>query len=72
MFVHKDFQGKGVATVLLNEIERYATAVGIKRIMSEVSLSSRPFFEKRGFVVEKEQKYKANKLSLTNFVMTKG
>ena len=72
MFVHKDFQGKGVATVLLNEIERYATAVGIKRIMSEVSLTARPFFEKRGFVVEKEQKYKANKLSLTNFVMTKG
>jgi len=72
MFVHKDFQGKGVATALLNEIERYATAVGIKRIMSEVSLTARPFFEKRGFVVEKEQKYKANKLSLTNFVMTKG
>ena len=72
MFVHKDFQGKGVATVLLNEIERYATAVGIKRIMSEVSLTARPFCEKRGFVVEKEQKYKANKLSLTNFVMTKG
>ena len=25
MFVHKDFQGKGIATILLNEIERYAT-----------------------------------------------
>ena len=32
MFVHKDFQGKGIATILLNEIERYATARGIMRI----------------------------------------
>lgn len=71
MFVHKDFQGKGVATALLNEIERYADVMGIKRITSEVSLTARPFFEKRGFVVEKEQKYRANKLFLTNFVMAK-
>lgn len=26
MFVHKDFQGKGIATILLNEIEQHATA----------------------------------------------
>lgn len=71
MFVHKDFQDKGVATVLLNEIERYVAVMGIKRITSEVSLTARPFFEKRGFVVEKEQKCRANKLFLTNFVMAK-
>jgi len=72
MFVHRDFQGMGVATVLLNEIERYADVMGIKRITSDVSLTARPFFEKRGFVVEKEQKHKANKLFLTNFMMAKG
>lgn len=44
MFVHKDFQDKGVATVLLNEIERYAAVMGIKRITSEVSLTARPFY----------------------------
>jgi len=71
MFVHKDFQGMGVATALLNEIERYADIMGIKRITSEVSLTARSFFEKRGFVVEKEQRCKANKLFLTNFVMVK-
>lgn len=52
-------------------IERYAAVMGIKRITSEVSLTARPFFEKRGFVVEKEQKCRANKLFLTNFVMAK-
>lgn len=71
MFIHKDFQGRGIATMLLKEIERYALAEGIKRITSEVSLTARPFFEKQGYVVEEEQKRMANKLSLTNFWMIK-
>lgn len=72
MFVHKDFQRMGIATLLLNEIERYADKTGIKRIESEVSLTARTFFEKKGFIVEKVQKRKANKLFLTNFKMAKG
>ena len=72
MFVPKDFQGKGIATMLLEEIERYAITSGIMRITSEVSLTARPFFEKRGYIVEEEQKRKANQLSLTNFWMAKG
>ena len=71
MFVHKDFQGEGIATMLLEEIERYAITAGITRITSEVSLTARPFFEKKGYAVEKEQKRKANQLSLTNFLMAK-
>ena len=71
MFVHKDFQGKGSATILLNKIERYATATGIIRITSEVSLTARPFFEQRGYIVTEEQKRRANQLSLTNFWMAK-
>ena len=71
MFVHKDFQGKGIAIMLLNEIEQYAITNGIIRITSEVSLTARPFFEKRGYIVEEEQKRKANQLSLTNFWMAK-
>ena len=71
MFVHKDFQGKGIATILLNKIERYATATGIIRITSEVSLTARPFFEQRGYIVTEEQKRRANQLSLTNFWMAK-
>ena len=71
MFVHKDFQGKGIAIMLLNEIEQYAITNGIMRITSEVSFTARPFFEKRGYIVEEEQKRKANQLSLTNFWMAK-
>ena len=71
MLVDPDFQGTGIAAILLNEIEQHATATGITRITSEVSLTARPFFEKRGYIVEVEQKCKANRLFLTNFWMAK-
>lgn len=61
----------GIATMLLNEIERYTHKTGIKQIESEVSLTARTFFSKKGFVVKKVQKRKANKLFLTNFQMVK-
>lgn len=71
MFVHKDFQGKGIATLLLTEIERHANVSGIIRITSEVSITARSFFEKRGYKVEVEQKRRANQLCLTNYWMAK-
>ena len=46
MFVHKDFQGKGIATILLKEIERYAIEQGMERITSEVSLNCPPILQK--------------------------
>lgn len=71
MFVHKDWQGKGIATQLLSEVERIARVFYVSEITSEVSLTAKPFFEKNGYEVVKNQKSKANKLELTNFVMRK-
>lgn len=71
MFVHKDFQGNGIASLLLNDIEQYARENGIATITSEVSTTARPFFEKRGYCVTAEQKRQANHLRLTNFWMAK-
>lgn len=71
MFVHKEFQGKGIATLLLDDIERFAKENGITKITSEVSITARPFFEKWGYTVEVEQKRKANQLCLTNYWMVK-
>lgn len=71
MFVHKDFQRQGVATILYEKIENHAQLNGVSRIWSEVSITAKGFFEKQGFFVEKEQKRKANKLYLTNYVMVK-
>ncbi|WP_029905148.1 GNAT family N-acetyltransferase [Prevotella sp. 10(H)] len=71
MFIHKDFQHQGIATLLYNHIEQYATDYNIKKIISEVSITARPFFEQLGFKVDEEQKRKANKLSLINYKMSK-
>ncbi len=71
MFVHKDFQRQGVALLLYQTIEQYAREKGINRLTSEVSITARPFFEKQGFIVDKEQKRKANQLCLTNYMMSK-
>ena len=71
MFVHKDWQGKGVATLLLSEVEKMAHRYGAHKISVEVSITARPFFEKRGYKVVKEQKARANRLWLTNYVMEK-
>lgn len=71
MFVHKDWQGKGVATQLLSEVEIIAIQYKVKEITSEVSKTTRPFFEHKGYVVECEQKQHANRLKLTNYKMKK-
>lgn len=71
LFVHKDFQYQGVASLLNQAIERYTKEKGVKKITSEVSITAKPFFEKQGFKVDEEQKRKANKLFLTNYKMSK-
>ena len=71
MFVHKDHQGEGIATALLQRIEAYAMEHGICDITSEVSITARPFFERRGYIVEQEQRAQANRLQLTNYIMKK-
>lgn len=71
MFVHKDWQGKGVATQLLYEVEKIARQYEVKEITSDVSKTARLFFEHKGYVVECEQKQQANRLKLTNYKMVK-
>ncbi len=71
MFVHKDWQRKGVATFLLSEVEKMARGYGMRKVSVEVSITALPFFEKCGYKVLKEQKAKANRLWLTNYVMEK-
>ena len=71
MFAHKDWQGRGVATLLLSEVEKMACGYGVRKISVEVSITARPFFEKHDYKVVKEQKAKANRLWLTNYVMEK-
>lgn len=71
MFIHKDYQKRGIASFLLSKIEEYAAEQHMTVITSEVSITAKPFFEKKGYQVEEEQKRRAKNLYLTNYRMKK-
>lgn len=67
LYVHKNYQGKGIASALCNELEQ----VAIETIIVHASITAKPFFEKRGYVVKKEQQVERQGVLLTNYVMEK-
>lgn len=68
LFVHKDYQKQGIATAICDELEK---AVNVEKITTHASITARPFFEKRGYKVIKEQQIERNGVYLTNFKMEK-
>ena len=66
LFVHKDFQGQGVATALCDELEK-----GFPVIKTYASITAKPFFETRGYVVIKAQEVERFGVKLKNFEMIK-
>jgi len=52
-------------------IEKYAQQNGIMVFTTEASITARPFFEKRGYQVVKEQSIRRKGQTLTNFLMKK-
>ncbi|SCB22573.1 GNAT family N-acetyltransferase [Rhizobium multihospitium] len=71
MFVSPDYQGKGVASLLLAIVENAAREQGFQRIFTEASLTARPFFERKGFVVVTVQQVEKRGQILSNFLMEK-
>lgn len=67
LYVHKDYQGKGVATALCDRLEQAVDGT----IVTHASITARPFFEGRGYVVVKAQQVERKKILLRNFVMEK-
>ena len=51
LYVHPDFQGRGVATALYKQVERLARKRRFTILQAETSITARGFFEKNGFVI---------------------
>lgn len=68
LYVHSEYQRKGIATAICNQLE----AAVQENIVTHASITARPFFEKRGYEVVKEQRVERQGIYLTNFVMIKG
>lgn len=56
LFTHKDYQGKGVASYILQKLEKEAVNLGHGDIYTEASITAKSFFERKGFICIKEQK----------------
>ena len=67
LYVHADHQNQCVATAICDALEQ--TTPG--NITTHASITARPFFEKRGYKVIKEQQVERQGIFLTNFVMEK-
>ncbi|MEZ4685698.1 MAG: GNAT family N-acetyltransferase [Bacteroidia bacterium] len=69
MYLHPDFQGKGIAGAMLNyTLEARAILAGCKTLLSDVSYTARPFFEKHGFRVVKKNLNERKGEVLVNFM----
>jgi len=71
LYVHKDFQGMGIATALLYELERRAQKTNLSYIETYASITAKPFFEKQGYTAAIENKVIRNNITLINYKMTK-
>lgn len=69
LFVHKDFQCKGVAVAIVKKIIVKAKILGIKKISSEVSITAKPFCENFGMRVVCEQVKEYDGATFINYVM---
>lgn len=71
LFVHKDHQHEGIATALVEALVAFANERNLDKIITEGSITARPFFEKHGFEVIQEQVVNRKGISINNFKMRK-
>ena len=67
LFVHADYQRRGIASAICGQLEQFADGT----ITTHASITARPFFEKRGYQIVKEQQAERQGIFLTNYVMIK-
>lgn len=68
LYVQKDYQRRGIASAICDELEN---AVDAARITTHASITARPFFLKRGYCVVREHQVERGGILLTNYVMEK-
>lgn len=71
LFTHKDFQGRGVASLIVSTLENDALSLGLKEITTEASITAKPFFESKGYIVVKKQEKEHNGMIFINYIMKK-
>lgn len=71
LFVHPFFVGEGVATTLLDALERIAKARGAKELTADVSDTAHDFFQSRGWTPVTRNNIPVDDVWLANTTMKK-
>ena len=71
LYVHKDYQGKGIATAVTIELEELAKLQGTLFFSTHASITAKPFFEKCGYHIVSKNKVIRYGVKLVNFIMEK-
>lgn len=69
LYVDPDAAGQGVATRMLDELERSARSAGIERLYVEASEPARRVFERRGYTVTARRDFEISGVAIHNYAM---
>ena len=71
LYVHKDHQRQGIATLLSEKIESHAQKNNIQELSADVSITAKPFFIKQGYQLLCENIVERDGERLRNYKMKK-
>jgi len=71
LYVHKEAQGQGIATALVQKLEAEAIRLKLTEIYTDASITAKPFFERMGFTVVQSQTVERKGVQLVNYKMHK-
>lgn len=68
LYVHRDYQGQGVASAICDILETHFV---VEHITTHASITAKGFFLSRGYKIIKEQQVERKGIKLINYVMKK-
>ena len=71
LYVDYQYLGKGIASAILNELENYATKEGVVYMNTSASITAKDFFERKGYIVLKEETEERRGVRLKRYLMEK-
>lgn len=71
LYVSRDHLHQGVATLIVEQLEKYVKAKGIAFINTAASITAKPFFEAKGYIELSEQTVERRGVRLRRFLMEK-